>query len=205
MTYHGLLNELIEMTRLCRVLGLDELPVPSTLCRAFNRLDMAVWRVLLTLSATQLPTNGVIGVDASGFDRSHAPKHYTKRAELTIQQLTVPLRRHAPARRHRTCALSIDPEVLLMDEPFGSLDEITARKLREGLLEIWKQEQKTTIFVTHDIQEAVYLPNRVGILSKEPAEISTLIDINVPRPRRVDNPNLPKYERQALDSLEIEE
>ncbi len=90
-TYRGLLDELIEMPRICRVLGLDELPAPSTLCRAFNRLDMAVWRVLLTLSATQLPTNSVVGVDASGFDRSHASKHYTKRAELTIQHLKVTL------------------------------------------------------------------------------------------------------------------
>jgi len=52
---------------------------------------MAVWRAILTLSATLLPTSGVVGVDASGFDRSHASKHYTKRAELTIQQLKVTL------------------------------------------------------------------------------------------------------------------
>jgi len=52
---------------------------------------MAVWRVILTLSATLLPTSGVVGVDASGFDRSHASKHYTKRAKLTIQQLKVTL------------------------------------------------------------------------------------------------------------------
>lgn len=102
-------------------------------------------------------------------------------------------------------AFSIDPEVLLMDEPFGSLDEITARRLREDLLEMWKQERKTIIFVTHDIQEAVYLSDRIGILSKKPAEVSTVIDIDVPRPRQVDNPTLPKYEKQALDALEIEE
>ena len=90
-TYRGLLDELIEMPRIRRILGLTELSAPSTLCKAFNRLDMAVWRVLLTLSATLLPTSGVVGVDASGFDRSHASKHYTKRAELTIQQLKVTL------------------------------------------------------------------------------------------------------------------
>lgn len=90
-TYRGLLDELVEMPRIRRVLGLAELPTPSTLCKAFNRLDMAVWRVLLTLSATLLPTSGIVGVDASGFDRSHASKHYTKRAELTIQQLKVTL------------------------------------------------------------------------------------------------------------------
>ncbi len=77
-TYRGLLDERIEMPRIRRTLGLSELPAPSTLCKSFNRLDMAVWRIILTLSATLLPTSGVVGVDASGFDRSHASKHYTK-------------------------------------------------------------------------------------------------------------------------------
>ena len=59
--------------------------------QAFDRLDMAVWRVLLNLSVSLLPTNGTVGINASGFDRSHASKHYTKRAKLTIQQLKVTL------------------------------------------------------------------------------------------------------------------
>ena len=90
-TYRTLLDELIEMPRVRSAINLDELPSPSTLCKAFNRLDMAVWRVLLNLSVTLLPTNGVVGIDASGFDRSHASKHYTKRTKLTIQQLKLTL------------------------------------------------------------------------------------------------------------------
>ena len=90
-TYRTLLDELIEMPRIRKAINLDELPSPSTLCKAFNRLDMAVWRVLLNLSITLLPTNGIVGIDASGFDRSHASKHYTKRTKLTIQQLKVTL------------------------------------------------------------------------------------------------------------------
>jgi IS5 family transposase len=90
-TYRMLLDELIEMPRIRSAIGLAELPSPSTLCKAFNRLDMAVWRVLLSLSVSLLPTNGVVGIDASGFDRSHASKHYTKRTKLTIQQLKVTL------------------------------------------------------------------------------------------------------------------
>ena len=90
-TYRTLLDELIEMPRIRNAINLDELPSPSTLCKAFNRLDMAVWRVLLNLSVRLLPTNGVVGIDASGFDRSHASKHYTKRTRLTIQQLKVTL------------------------------------------------------------------------------------------------------------------
>ena len=90
-TCRTLLDELIEMPRIRSAIDLEEIPSPSTLCKAFNRLDMAVWRVLLNLSVTLLPTNGVVGIDASGFDRSHASKHYTKRAKLTIQQLKVTL------------------------------------------------------------------------------------------------------------------
>ena len=90
-TYRTLLDELIEMPRIRNAINLDELPSPSTLCKAFNRLDMAVWRVLLNLSVRLLPTNGVVGIDASGFDRSHASKHYTNRTRLTVQQLKVTL------------------------------------------------------------------------------------------------------------------
>jgi len=79
------------MPRIRKAIDLEELPSPSTLCKAFNRLGMVVWRVLLNLSVTLLPTNGVVGIDASGFDRSHASKHYTKRTKLTIQQLKVTL------------------------------------------------------------------------------------------------------------------
>ncbi|WP_254547192.1 IS5 family transposase [Halomarina pelagica] len=90
-TYRTLLDERIEMPRIRRAIELEKLPSPLTLCKAFNRLDMAVWRVLLHLSVALLPTNGVVSIDASGFDRSRASKHYTKRARLTIQRLKVTL------------------------------------------------------------------------------------------------------------------
>ncbi|GAB7020972.1 hypothetical protein JCM18750_38340 [Halostagnicola bangensis] len=91
MTYRTLLDELIEMPRIRSTINLTELPTPSTLCKAFDRLEMAVWGVLLNLSVSLLPTNGFTGIGASGFYRGHASKHYTKRAKLTIQQLKVTL------------------------------------------------------------------------------------------------------------------
>jgi IS5 family transposase len=90
-TYRTLLDELIEMPRIRSAINLTELPAPSTLCKAFDKLDMAVWRVLLNLSVSLLPTNGVAGIDVSSFHRTHASKHYAKRAKLTIQQLKVTL------------------------------------------------------------------------------------------------------------------
>jgi IS5 family transposase len=79
------------MPRIRSPINLTELPAPSTLCKAFDRLDMAAWRVLLHLSVSLFLTNGVAGIDASGFDCSHASKHCTKRAKLTNQQLKVTL------------------------------------------------------------------------------------------------------------------
>ena len=70
---------------------LDSIPAPSTLCKAFDRLEMAVWRVLLNVSRGDLPVNGVTGIDASGFERAHTSVHYTKRTNLTIQQLKTTL------------------------------------------------------------------------------------------------------------------
>src|SRR3972149_492144 len=66
-------------------------------------------------------------------------------------------------------ALAIDPEIVLMDEPFSHLDDITARRLRSELIQIWQRERRTVIFVTHDILEAVYLADRIGMLPNKQA------------------------------------
>ena len=100
-TYRALLDELSEMPRIWNALDLEELPSPSTLCKAFNRLDMAAWRVLLNLSVTLLPTNGVVGIDASGFDRSHASKlHKANEIDHSTAESHAP-RRHEGERDYR--------------------------------------------------------------------------------------------------------
>ena len=83
-------------------------------------------------------------------------------------------------------ALSIEPEILLMDEPFSALDEFTKEKLHEDLLRIWRKTNKTVLFVTHNIQEAVLLSDRVCVLSPHPGRLSAVVDINLPRPRNLD-------------------
>ena len=84
-------------------------------------------------------------------------------------------------------ALAIDPEILLMDEPFSALDEFTREKLHVDLLEIWRKTNKTVIFVTHNISEAVFLSDRVVVLSPHPGRVSAVIDIDIPRPRDMDS------------------
>jgi len=82
-----------------------------------------------------------------------------------------------------TQALIYDPSVLLMDEPFGSLDAMTKDELNLELLRIWDETEKTVLFITHDLDEAVFLSDRVVVLSSRPGEIVDTVEIDLPRPR----------------------
>jgi NitT/TauT family transport system ATP-binding protein len=82
-------------------------------------------------------------------------------------------------------ALAIDPEVLLMDEPFASLDSQTREVMQSELLRIWSAKQKTVLFVTHQIEEAVYLSNRIVVLSSRPGRVKEIVDVELPRPRTI--------------------
>jgi NitT/TauT family transport system ATP-binding protein len=80
-------------------------------------------------------------------------------------------------------ALAWKPSILLMDEPFSALDELTKSQLQDDLLHLWNAERKTVLFVTHNISEAVYLADRVVVMSPHPGRIKAVLPINLPRPR----------------------
>jgi NitT/TauT family transport system ATP-binding protein len=80
-------------------------------------------------------------------------------------------------------ALTYDPPLLLMDEPFGALDQITRDEMNTELLNIWEQKQSTVVFVTHSIGEAIYLSDRIVVLSPRPGTIVDVVDVPLPRPR----------------------
>jgi ABC-type branched-subunit amino acid transport system ATPase component len=85
-------------------------------------------------------------------------------------------------------ALAVNPDMLYLDEPFGALDSITRLVMRGELLRIWEAERKTIIFVTHDIDEAVQLADRVVVMSARPAKIQTIVDIDIEHPRDISSP-----------------
>jgi NitT/TauT family transport system ATP-binding protein len=82
-------------------------------------------------------------------------------------------------------ALAVNPDMLFLDEPFGALDSITRLIMRGELLRIWEAERKTIIFVTHDIDEAVQLADRVVVMSARPATIQQIVNIDIPHPRDI--------------------
>ena len=82
-------------------------------------------------------------------------------------------------------ALAVNPDMLFLDEPFGALDSITRLIMRGELLRIWEAERKTIIFVTHDIEEAVQLADRVVVMSARPARIQRIVEIDIAHPRDI--------------------
>jgi NitT/TauT family transport system ATP-binding protein len=81
-------------------------------------------------------------------------------------------------------ALAVNPQVLLMDEPFASIDEQTRRILQDDLLRLWQEERKTVVLVTHSMEEAIYLSDRVVVLSPRPGRVHKVLDVPLPRPRQ---------------------
>lgn len=106
--------------------------------------------------------------------------------------------------RHRVSiarAFSVEPEILLMDEPFSALDELTARDIRIELLKIWSEQRKTVVFVTHNAMEATFLADRVLLLDRGPARLREERKNPLGRPRIYDSPELFEENRATVESF----
>jgi ABC-type nitrate/sulfonate/bicarbonate transport system ATPase subunit len=97
--------------------------------------------------------------------------------------------------------LANDPAVILMDEPFGALDAFTRNGLQESLLHIWEASKKTILFITHSVDEAVYLSDRVVVLSPHPGRVKLELAIDLPRPRDIASVEFNHFKRVMLDAI----
>lgn len=103
--------------------------------------------------------------------------------------------------------LAMHRDVMLLDEPFGALDSQTRLAMQQWLLTVWAEQQRTVIFVTHDIDEAIYLADRVVVMSPRPGRIQRILDVDLPRPRDMSsltNPAFTHLKRQILDLIYTE-
>ncbi len=90
-------------------------------------------------------------------------------------------------------ALTVDPQVLLMDEPFASLDAQTREIMQSELLRIWRSNRRTVLFITHQIDEAVYLADKVIVMTARPGRIKAILDVDIPRPRQLSVKRTPRF------------
>jgi NitT/TauT family transport system ATP-binding protein len=101
-------------------------------------------------------------------------------------------------------AYNAQPQILLMDEPFGALDAQTRYQMQEEILKIWEKEKRTVIFVTNNIEEAVYLGDRIVLLTKRPAEVKEVYDLSgLPRPRDYVSDDFMKMRRKITDNMDL--
>ena len=94
-------------------------------------------------------------------------------------------------------ALAHEPEILLLDEPFGALDALTRERLNQDLMQVWEVSRKTVVMVTHDIREAVFLADKVLVLTQRPGRMAAIIPVDLPRPRS----NSLLYDSKAFQTL----
>ena len=97
-------------------------------------------------------------------------------------------------------AMALDPDIILMHEPFSALDPNTRVRLRRQLVELWQETGKTIVFVTHDVDEALFLADRIIVLSPKPARVVEIVQVTAPRPREIEtDPELRRQRRALLD------
>lgn len=147
--------------------------------------------------------NVAFGLEVQGVKRAEYEKrarHYIRLVGLSAFETALPrqLSGGMAQRVGIARALTVQPEILLLDEPLGALDAMTKLKMQEELARIWAEERVTMILVTHDLEEAIFLADRVLVLPKEKGERPRIIDIDIPRPRDRNEERFVKFRKQLM-------
>jgi ABC-type nitrate/sulfonate/bicarbonate transport system ATPase subunit len=167
----------------------------------FQRPRLLNWRTV--------HQNLVLAMSAAGIDKQQYDeriKHYLHVTQLDgfeheyPQALSIGMQQRVALAR----AFIIDPEILLMDEPFGALDELTAQGMRTELIRLWHDDRRTVLFVTHNVMEAIYLADEIHVFSSRPAHLLQSFNVDMPRNRSVRDDRFLKLQRDILANLGLD-
>jgi NitT/TauT family transport system ATP-binding protein len=182
------------------ILGGMEVTEPtSRMAMIFQDYSLFPWRTVLDNIAFGLEIKGI-----AEEERKRVAVHYLDLIGLSgfgenfPYELSGGMRQRVAVAR----ALAIDPSVLLMDEPFGALDAQTRNLLQKQLLEIWDKTKKTVLFVTHSVDEAVFMADRIVVLTSRPGTVKEVVKIDLPRPRDRTSQDFARFRRYVLGLID---
>jgi NitT/TauT family transport system ATP-binding protein len=164
----------------------------------FQEYSLFPWRTVIDNIAFGLEMQGIPREERYRIaDRYLALVNLTQFRDSFPSELSGGMRQRVAVAR----ALALDPVLLLMDEPFGALDAQTRNMLQQELLEIWEKTKKTIIFITHSVDEAVYLSDRIIVLTPRPGRVCRIFPVGLPRPRDRTSPEFAQVRREVLDLI----
>lgn len=201
-----------KSTLLNLIAGLEEPTQGEILLDGEKITKAGADRVVMFQEHALFPWRNVIenvrfGMEIAGIPKEQQEERAMKYLEMVqmekyrdypIHQLSGGMRQRVALAR----ALTLDSKLLLMDEPFSALDKQTANRMREQLQEIWMQVNRTIFFITHSVEEAVYLADRVVVMSEKKKNIQNLIEIRLPRPRHVYEEEFVAYRHRILEEVQ---